>query len=595
MSDRSRQPVLDDPLDALASQPDASSAIDAWLSVFARLMHLPESTRQSIRMELREHLRERVRDLVLSGGSTGDERDAVRLAIEELGETAELARRFEAANTSNRRRMLMHATLLLAGAGAIVAGVVTFSHSTNNNAPVAVSRFEQSAEVTQAPPKALTDTKVTVTADTTLHDAVTSIVQQAKVGLIVDWGTLQDNGITTEEAMAIAVTEVPAGQALTLLAESAGTREAPLDWRARGGAIEFGLRRGLDAREIELMTYDISATINIIGADFAESKDEASEQVIHLLTELVEPENWRDNGGDLAQLKLVGGRLFVEAPSRMHGKVKWILDQLPNIPGNKPQVNAVDGGGTADGVPLLKDIPLLNEMFTPPGDDQRMESLGKALEGARDEFHLVRQRYDSKTVAYEAAEQKVRDAEVQYNAALQQRESQSSLRPGDVLNLEVFELLQAGEWFRATRQIEADGMVRFPVIGEINASDKTARDIEQEAIARLKATMMAEPLVSVYRLDAATLAAMAGTGQSKDVSAMVDGANDPGGDVAVKSDRFPQNAADPQLVEQLRSLKNAYRKAQEERKPDDPALRDLEQQIQALEAQIARQNTGTAR
>lgn len=35
-----------------------------------------------------------------------------------------------------------------------------------------------------------------------------------------------------------------------------------------------------------------------------------------LITSFVDPEQWADNGGDLAFMKFVGGKLFVKAPPR---------------------------------------------------------------------------------------------------------------------------------------------------------------------------------------------------------------------------------------------------------------------------------------
>src|SRR5436853_5742457 len=99
----------------IAQIPDAGAAIEAWLNVFVRLLHLSEADRQAIRTELREHLRERSRDLMLCGRN---ETESVRIAIEELGETAGLARRFEAASAPQTRRWLMN--LLMIG---LTAGV----------------------------------------------------------------------------------------------------------------------------------------------------------------------------------------------------------------------------------------------------------------------------------------------------------------------------------------------------------------------------------------------------------------------------------------------------------------------------------------
>jgi hypothetical protein len=422
------RPQLDDALDALASQSDASSAIDAWLAVFARLMHLPEPIRQSIRAELREHLRERVRDLLLSGAQ---ERDAVRLAIEELGETAQLARRFEAANTpTNRRRTLMHATLLLAGAGVIAAGIVTFN--TNNNNPnstpspapgmIASARFgEATAAPADAPPNSFTEAKITLPAETNLRDAVEAVARQAKVGHTVDWGEIQQAEIDPDAPLGLSMTEMPAPAALTRLAEAASPeRPGALDWRVRGDGFEFGVKHELDMREIELITYDITSTIAIVGDQFAESREAAAEQIAQLLHEMVEPELWRDNGGDLAHMSLVGGRLFVEAPTRVQTKVKWVLDQLP-----REQKQAEEQAQAApEGVPLLRGLPILNRMLTLEDIDPRIGTLRESLFSARDELELIKVRYKPGTIMCEEAEARVKTLEEQYEACVKAVEKQ---------------------------------------------------------------------------------------------------------------------------------------------------------------------------
>ena len=414
-----RQAETADPLDALAALPDAESAIDAWLNVVSRLMHLPEKTRREICSELREHLRERVRDLLLGGS---DERAAVRTAIEELGETAQLARRFEAADRPPGRRLLMHAILTLVGGGALAAGIMTFTP--NNGENLSVARFGE-ATVVQETPKSMADARLTLVGDASMREAVESAATQTKMGLMADWGTMEEAGIDLASPMGLSFKELAAPRALSLIAQTAGNGMTALDWRVReGDVLEFGLRHDLDAREIELVTYDITATINLIAGTFTDSKEKAAEQITSLLTELASPDYWRENGGDLAQLKLVGGRLFVEAPNRTHTKVKWILDQLPRMPGGDEKADATSG---YHGVPLLKDIPILGEQF-------RNEGVRRIL------------------------------------------------NPGDTLTVSIFELYQPSTWHTTTRQIDEIGMYRVSELGEVRAAGMT-RDQFQAAIA----------------------------------------------------------------------------------------------------------------
>ncbi len=427
-------------LDAIVSD-DAGSSIDAWLNVVSRMMRLPEPARREICSELREHLRERVRDLLLSGGPECDERLALRTAIDELGETAQLARRFEAANQPPRRRLLMHAMLTLGCAGLFAAGVYTFSHNQPGSS-VMESRYP--AEVASAAPPAdtLENARCTMTADVTLRDAVSNIIKAGDVGLIIDWSHMQNEGIDPDQSIGMEFKGLSGARALTLIAQACGggTAGGGVDWRMReNNLVEFGLRRELDRREIELMTYDISGTINQIAGTFAADQNEASQQVLELLTTMIEPENWVNNGGDLAQMKLVGGRLFVQAPSRMQSKVKWILEQLPGAD-QPPQVNAGGKGGFGgeDKVPILGDLPIIANFYK--------------------------------------------------NSPVR-----TLMNPGDTVTVSIFELYQPNTWATSTRRIDEDGMYRVSEIGDVRAAGLSVKQFEAEVARQVEQKAMGTP------------------------------------------------------------------------------------------------------
>jgi hypothetical protein len=434
--------LQEDPLEAIAASDvggDSSASIDAWLNVVSRLMHLPEATRREICSELREHLRERVRDLLLLGGAGSDERDALRQAIDELGETAQLARRFEAANQPRTRRTVMHALLALVGAGAVAAGVMTFTPN-RNASPTAFTRYESASAVVAEPPKSLTDAKCALAADASLRDALESVITQANVGLMVDWGQIESNGVDPSAPLGLSFKDMPGTRALTLIAQTAGGASGgglgAVDWRMRDGElVEFGLRSELDRREIELITYDITETLLFISNSFTDSADEAVTQVTDLLTTMVEPERWRDNGGDLAHMKFVGGRLFIEAPRRMHERVRWILDQLPT--GKHADENAALGNDAAgEGVPVLDQIPVISNFF-------------------------------------------------------RKNEVRRVLNPGDTVTVSIFELYQPTTWATTTRQINEVGMYRVSEIGDVRAAGRTIDEFEGDVVRELMAKVMA--------------------------------------------------------------------------------------------------------
>ena len=112
---------------------ESIETIESWLVVFGRMLQMPDTARQAIRDELDQHLHERVRDLVLTGKK---EPDALRIAIEELGSAAELARRFKTASRPNPWRLIMYSTIIGIGAASLVTTGMLVSSAARSPAAV---------------------------------------------------------------------------------------------------------------------------------------------------------------------------------------------------------------------------------------------------------------------------------------------------------------------------------------------------------------------------------------------------------------------------------------------------------------------------
>ncbi len=117
--------------------------LETFLAVLAWRLRLPEAQRDAIRSELHAHIVERARDLMIVGHG---EDTAVRTAIEELGETAELARRLAAAHRFPRRRLAMNLSLVGLGLGALGLGAVALVPS-ESILPVRLNLYEALASV----------------------------------------------------------------------------------------------------------------------------------------------------------------------------------------------------------------------------------------------------------------------------------------------------------------------------------------------------------------------------------------------------------------------------------------------------------------
>lgn len=70
------------------------------------------------------------------------------------------------------------------------------------------------------------------------------------------------------------------------------------------------------------------------------------------------------------------------------------------------------------------------------------------------------------------------------------------LSPGDIITVEVFELTAAGQWRPFSRQIDASGRFRLPIVGDLQAAGKTPQEFEDHIIEELR-EIIADPQVNV--------------------------------------------------------------------------------------------------
>jgi len=321
---RSNSPLREAPeLESLREPP----TIETWLNVLMNLMRLPQGTRESIRAELHAHLRERVRDLMLAGATEGD---ALTTATGELGEAAELARRFEQADRNPNRRRLMNAAILTLGVGAGIFGLVTVTQPFGSHSPVPVNVFEEMRH--EDPPDWMNEPMITMESGNSLESTVELFgALSDDIVVIADWTFLQESGLDRSYEVSLRLpAKTSPTRTLDLLVRELN-RAAGYDgigWRFADNVLEIGSSEEFDRRDTVLASYDVTGTLEYLTMEFDQDYETAAQNVIDLITNFVSPEDWQDNGGVAGQLRIVGGRLFVEAPVRMQERLQWILGEL---------------------------------------------------------------------------------------------------------------------------------------------------------------------------------------------------------------------------------------------------------------------------
>ncbi len=324
--------------------------IGAWLDRLVRLTRLPSGEAAELRDELDAHLRERVRDLMLVGH---DEPDAIHKSISELGDLALLAQRYRDASRSPKRRMLMHIALFTAAAAALGISTVALQQTAPQPTNAAGTQPETDLTLTLEPTVSA-DGSIDITAVLSqvpklislysetngralpvlahnmegkeLGELFLSMGEAADARVYVYWNLFIDFGLESETTIdPMPFAEQTIDKAFLILSDTLSMRGSmQLAYRLDNGLMEIATVEFFDRRELELVGYEVAF---LLDAESPLDQSIESDTLIELVTTLVEPGVWQDNGG-YASASAVGNQLFINAPARVHARVAWLLAEL---------------------------------------------------------------------------------------------------------------------------------------------------------------------------------------------------------------------------------------------------------------------------
>lgn len=204
--------------------------------------------------------------------------------------------------------------------------------------------------------------KVTVEPDTTWRRLTENVVKGGQ-GMTVRWEKFLEVGIDPDQPIGVTTND---GTLAGVLKEAVQSLQLPngqeITLRMRGDTLEFGMQHEFDKSDRTLVTYDVSPLVERRGASLTETErvDEVVEGVVKVVQGLVFADSWADNGGDLAEVRAFGAKLFIKAPKRFHGHIRWVVDELLAEPEAKAGAMKIE---TRDGVPVLGEVPLLSHLF----------------------------------------------------------------------------------------------------------------------------------------------------------------------------------------------------------------------------------------
>jgi hypothetical protein len=185
--------------------------------------------------------------------------------------------------------------------------------------------------------------------DESLGNVLKFTAAAAAVDLVIHERDFAAFGISVEDLINLQLKNKSLSQILKHVSEQL---EHPMAWRVNDGVLEVATNETFDRREVVLASFDVQRVLDLIWHETNDT-DKSIGRLERLMIEYVEPDAWYVNGGDLATLQIVGGKMFVKAPSRFHEPIQWILGQLEEnaaehtagAPGPAGLIRAYSGAG----------------------------------------------------------------------------------------------------------------------------------------------------------------------------------------------------------------------------------------------------------
>jgi len=316
-------------LEHLDAPPDRSiepsDAVGAWLGVFGQLLRLPSERSARVIEELECHLRERVRDLMVGGKG---ESEALSIAFREVGDAADLARRFHMVHRGTARRRIMHLSIVGLSIGAAALGVVAVTSQPDPAPRVASATFSLGESVPSEPPAWLFERAFEFGGEHSLLQIERAVDATQRVDFVIHWSDLLDQGFERATPFMLSDGALSLNAMLDSITLDLTSMGFQSEWRWGANTVEIGSAEGFEMRSRELAAYDVASILWDLQTTFNYEGEQARTSLRELITSLVEPESWEDNGGCMAQMKILGGQMFVNAPSRMQERVNWILQRM---------------------------------------------------------------------------------------------------------------------------------------------------------------------------------------------------------------------------------------------------------------------------
>ena len=338
-----------------------------YLALLVRLMPVDAVEREAIREELRSHLEVRYDELLAQKVPPAE---ALRQAIDELGDAARLAAAFVSLSRTQRRRRIMRFSSATLVAAVLCLLALTVFWPTNPpggpaafQAPVAIAQAQAQAPpvIAETSPRK-SDIQQRLSrpieaefVETPLQDVLSFLADKLQIQFHVNRRALTDAAVDIDTQVSIYLKQVKADTVLRLVLQSV---DPSLDFVERDGFVLVSTIEDLD-RVTEVRVYNCRDLLSLAppapGGDVGGGFDgglgpmgppaasgyaegmgglavpvglqPTQSRLIGLIMDSVESSSWDTNGG-VGSISEFNGLLVVKQSARVHEKVEDLLNML---------------------------------------------------------------------------------------------------------------------------------------------------------------------------------------------------------------------------------------------------------------------------
>jgi hypothetical protein len=149
--------------------------------------------------------------------------------------------------------------------------------------------------------------------------AIDSLQKMTGVIISVDWKTLADANVSRTAPVSVRTRDVPLPSVFDLLFAKPinGTL---VDYGVQDGIIVISTREEA-AKDVIMRLYDVYDMRDFMAQANESGREQVVDNMVELITDTIDPESWRDNGGMIGSIRELRGRLLVTQTWSNHERI----------------------------------------------------------------------------------------------------------------------------------------------------------------------------------------------------------------------------------------------------------------------------------